>query len=80
MTASGSFPFTSTHGVIYRIHGNSPHLGTASKPALSTCLSERYVLMIHIPDLTHRRSTQNVNPPHFPGRESHLSIISFFGH
>ena len=80
MTPPRSLPFASAHGMIDRIHGHSPHLGTATTPTLSTRFSQRNILMIHVPDLADRCPAQNVNLSHFSGGKSHLRVVSFFGH
>jgi len=54
MTPTRSLPLASTHRMINRIHGHSPYLGTATTPTLSARFSQRSILMIHVPDLTHR--------------------------
>ena len=51
MAASGGFTFTSTKGMVNRIHGNSPYLGPLIHPARPSGLADADVGVIGVADL-----------------------------
>jgi hypothetical protein len=66
--------------MIDRVHGNAPHLGPSTSPALSSCLPERNIFMVQVSNLAHRCFAQNVHPSDFSGGQFDLSVTAFLRH
>ena len=60
MTTTGTLAFTSTHGMIDGIHGNTTDMRTFAHPAGAACLAQFLALMLTISHLTDAGATELV--------------------
>lgn len=63
MTSTTRAPFTTTKGVIHRVHRHATNMRTSSEPSCPTGFPNINMHMLEIRDLTDRRSAVHV---HFP--------------
>ena len=80
MPSTRTLSFTTTHGMINRIHGDTANMGPFSYPSGATGLAKFLALMLAIPYLTDTCTTKPVKFSHFPRRQSDQNVLSFLGH
>ena len=52
MPSSGCLSLTTTHWMVYGIHGNTPYFWPTAQPAFSACLAKINLFMFQISYLT----------------------------
>lgn len=80
MSSTGRFSFTTTHGMIHRVHGNTPNLGTPAPPSVGPGFTQRNVFMVEIPNLSHRCPTADMHPANLTRGQLDLGILTLLGH
>ena len=76
MTSTGALSFTTTHGMINRIHRNSPDMWSFSKPTFSSGFSKFFALMFPVSNLAYARPAKFVEFPYFSGGQPYEHIVS----
>ncbi|AJE02536.1 hypothetical protein GPICK_03345 [Geobacter pickeringii] len=80
MAPSRGSTFTTTVGVINRVHCNTPNLRTPTEPTGAACLTKRNIFMIKVANLTNSRNAVKKNHANFTRRKFHLRILAFLRH
>lgn len=80
MSSAGTLPFTSTHGMIDRVHGHTANMGPLAQPAVPARLTKFLAAMLRIADLTNAGTAQLVESAHLSRGQLDQNMITFFGH
>ena len=80
MTSTGRPSFSTPHGVIYRIHGNTSDLRPFSQPAFTTGLAQINIFMDRIAQLTDGGFTIHQNHTHLTGGQFNQRVSSLLSH
>src|SRR5262245_52583048 len=78
-TAAGS-AFTTTHGVVDRVHRDTSVVWTTTEPARAPSFAELQVLVVTVGDLTHRSPTLDVDLADFTARQLDLRVVTVLRH
>jgi hypothetical protein len=65
MSPAGTLAFATTHRVIYRIHGDTPHMRSLSCPSGTTSFSKFFTFVLTISNLTNACSAEPVEFSYF---------------
>src|SRR5690606_4221889 len=70
--------FSTAHGVIHRVHGNSAGAGPDPLPTIPASLTHGFQLVVAVRHRTHCRHTGTENAAGFPGRHAQNAVFIFF--
>jgi hypothetical protein len=80
MPTTRTLSFTTTHRMIYRVHGNTANMGTISLPSGPAGFPELLTFVLTITHLTYTGSAVVVKFSYFTGWQSNQNIPTFLGH
>ena len=80
MTTAGAFSFTTAHGMIDRVLGNTTNFGPLTFPAVAASLAQFLTFVLDITDLPYGSHAFPMKASYFAGRQLDEYRIAFLGH